>query len=153
MIEIPGVQFIRRFPARAFLFSPAALWLYGRDDGSGDFVLDGECVFQFVFVSFRPDMISRRAIDELGGNPHAVSRLAHVVFQHIAHTQFRGDLPYLGKLALVSNTRIARGHENHLMQDNSMMMSSLMTSDNIPAPGHRRNYRMAIPRWTACRAA
>ena len=50
-------------------------------------------------------------VDELRGDAHAVARLAHAAFEHIADAELASDLPHVDRLALVGEARIARDHE------------------------------------------
>ena len=50
-------------------------------------------------------------LDQLAGDADAGCRLAHAAFEHIAHPEFASDLANVRRLALVSEARISRDHE------------------------------------------
>ena len=56
-------------------------------------------------------MCSGCGVDELPGDAHAVRRLAHAAFEHIAHAELAADLLHVDRPALVGEGRIARDDE------------------------------------------
>ena len=83
----------------------------GGDDGRGHLVLDGEDVLEVAVVSFRPEVVSGGAVDELGGDADPVARLAHAAFEHVAHAELPGDGAHVHGLALVGERGVAGDDE------------------------------------------
>ena len=54
-------------------------------DRGRDLVLHGEDVLDLTVVAFRPEVIARRHVDQLRGDPHSLGRLAHGSLEHRAH--------------------------------------------------------------------
>jgi hypothetical protein len=52
-----------------------------------------------------------RAVDELAGDPHLGSALAHAALQQITHAEFAADLLHVHRPALVGEARISRDHK------------------------------------------
>ena len=50
-------------------------------------------------------------LDKLCGNAHAVARLAHRAFEHVANTELAADLLQVDRLALIRKARIAGDHK------------------------------------------
>ncbi len=59
-------------------------------------------------------MMPRKRIDQLGSDPHPISRLADAAFQHVPYTQFLPHLLDLHRLPLVAKRRVA-GNDEHLV--------------------------------------
>ena len=78
------------------------------DDFLRDFVLDGEDVGQFAVVALGPDMAAGLAVDQLGGDPDPLPRLAHAAFEHVADAQFARDIGDINRLALEGEGGVAR---------------------------------------------
>jgi len=73
MIAVPGVQILRRFALRALTLDRTEFRLDSRCDGAGDLVLHREDVREVPVVAFGPDLISGRAIDQLGRDACAIA--------------------------------------------------------------------------------
>jgi hypothetical protein len=56
-------------------------------------------------------MRASQRIDQLSGDAHPRSRLAHRAFEHIAHAELATDLLHVNRLALVGKGRYAGDHE------------------------------------------
>ena len=54
-----------------------------------------------IIDRFGPDMAARLAIDQLRGNPHLLTGLAHAALYHVAHTEITTDILGDELLALV----------------------------------------------------
>ena len=102
---------LRRLAQRAFGFAVAKLLQQGVADGSSQFVLQLEDIFQRAVVAFRPDMAVMLGVDQLRGQPDAIAGLAHAAFQNELDAEFLRDLPEVGRLALVSKSGVARNDE------------------------------------------
>ena len=71
----------------------------------GNLVLDGKDIIQRSVISFRPQVIAVLGLDQLDGNAHPVTGLAHGALQHVAHVELCTDLRDLHVLALVGERR------------------------------------------------
>src|SRR6266550_8556382 len=56
-------------------------------DRPGDFLLNGEDIFQFAIVRSRPELNSVRSVHECSYDTHSIALLAHRAIQKGAHTQ------------------------------------------------------------------
>src|SRR3954451_5846422 len=56
------------------------LVLESADDRARDFVLDGECVSNVAFISFRPHVCVSRRVNELCGDSKPISLFSHAAF-------------------------------------------------------------------------
>ena len=77
---------------------------FGLDCGdhvTRDLILQFKHIGQFAVIAVGPDVIARRGVDQLGGDPHAVAALADTAFQHVAHAKFARGALYIHSLALV----------------------------------------------------
>jgi hypothetical protein len=61
----------------------------------GDFVLDGEDVFQRTVVAARPQVRPVSRIDQLCGDTHALAGTLHRTLEHGFHPQLLGDLTHI----------------------------------------------------------
>ena len=59
-------------------------------------------------------MGSGRRIDHLGGHAHAVARLAHAAFEHIADAELAADLLHVDGAVLVNQGGVSRDDEQPL---------------------------------------
>ena len=59
-------------------------------------------------------MLVTGRLDQLRGNAHPITGLAHTAFQHIAYAQLLADLAHIGGLAFVGEAGIARHHAEFL---------------------------------------
>ncbi len=109
--RLPSAEILRRAGLRADTLGLQELRLDCSDNLPGDFVLQGEDVCQIAVVAVGPDVVIRRGIDQLRGNAHTITALAHAALQHVAHAQFAGDALNVDRLALVGERRIARDDE------------------------------------------
>ena len=73
-----------------------------------------ENIVQRAVKSIRPQMGTRRGVDELSGDPHATTRLADAAFEHIAHAKLASNLLDVDGLALVGEARIAGDNEKRV---------------------------------------
>ena len=55
-----------------------------------------------------PEVLARRALDELRGHPDAVAGAAHAALEQIAHAEFARGLTRIDRPALVDEARAAR---------------------------------------------
>ena len=97
-----------RYPRTSGAASP---WSRGANDTARDLVLQFENVVEGAIEAVRPNVGAGRRIDQLTGDAHALPRIAHAPFQHVAHAQFPRHLPYTDRPALEGEARIARDHE------------------------------------------
>src|SRR6202040_1950191 len=89
--------------------------LQGRLDDTGDadsdLVLELEDVLQRAVEAAGPEMRAGQGIDQLPGDAHLRSRLAHRAFEDIAHAELAADLLYVDRLAFISEARVAGDDE------------------------------------------
>ncbi len=92
---VVGVEALGRLALCAFDFRALKLVRDRADDALGDPILKLEDVVERTLVALGPEMAAGRCIDELSGDAHAVRRLAHAAFEHIAHAQVAADLRHV----------------------------------------------------------
>ena len=110
-VVVPGVHGLRTLARRALLLDLSQLGLDRADDAIGNLVLHGKGIGEVAVVALAPQMGAGRRLDELRGDAHAVTRLAHASLEHIADAQIAPDLLDVDGLALVDEARVARDHE------------------------------------------
>ena len=76
-----------------------------------DLVLHRKDVLERPVITCRPGFSLGCRIDQLDSNSNLVRGLAHAALQHIFDAQLLPDLLLLGRLALVSEARVARDHK------------------------------------------
>jgi hypothetical protein len=74
------------------------------DNALCDLVLDGKNILKPAVVFVGPDVMTRRRVDELSGDAHAIANLAHAAFEHIAHAEFAASGPSTEPLATAELT-------------------------------------------------
>ena len=79
-----------------------------------DVVLHGEDVVELAVVRLRPQRLVLRRLDELGGDAHALSSLAHAAGQHVGDLQLLRRRRHVDLLALEGAGRRARRHAKAL---------------------------------------
>ena len=67
------------------------------DDLRRHVVLHGEDVGQVAVEPLGPEVAAGRRVDELGGDPDPIARLAHAALEHIAHAEALADLAQCGR--------------------------------------------------------
>ena len=89
--------------------------LQRRLDDSGnvgrDLILKLEHVFERTVEPVGPQMRAGLRLDQLRRDAHPVARFAHAAFEHVAHSQFAGDLPHVDGSAFVGGARVAGDNE------------------------------------------
>src|SRR5262249_7447979 len=108
---VVGVQALRRLSPNALDLRPLEPWLDGPNDACRHPILQLKHVFEGAVETIGPNMTARRRIDELPGDAHAGSRLAHAAFEHIAHAQLASNLLHIDRLALVGERRVTGDYE------------------------------------------
>ena len=78
---------------------------------AGDVVLDGEDVVHGPIVALRPDLAARNALDQAGGDPHAVAGAAHAAFEDMADAQPGAGLGRVANALIDAESRLPCGHE------------------------------------------
>src|SRR5215469_9859302 len=78
--------------------------------------------------SGRPEMRARQRVDQLGGNAHPCSRLAHRAFKDVAYAEIEPERFNVDCLTFVGESRIARVTKNQRTRDSAVMISSTMPS-------------------------
>ena len=110
-IEVIGVEVFGTLSLGAFNLRLLQARLNDADHFFGDLILQVENLLQFSVVSVGPKMRTGFGFEQLGGDAHAVPRLANSPLQHIAHAQLTPNLPHIDGFALVDEARIARDYE------------------------------------------
>ena len=108
---VVGVEAFGRLAPRPLDFG---LLQFGRDGAHHarrHLILQVEDILQHAIETLRPQMRSRAGIDELPGDAHLVSGLAHAALKHVADPQFAPHPLHIHGPALVCKARIARDHE------------------------------------------
>ena len=109
--KIPGIQIVNGSRFATQTFGRHELRLDGGRDARRDLVLKGENIGQLTVVSLRPDVIAGNRIQQLAGDTHPLSALAHAAFEHIADAKIAPYLLHVRSLALVDKRRIAGDDE------------------------------------------
>src|SRR6516162_10208309 len=110
-VEIVGAEIGRRPRGGAAYFSCLQCRLDNTGSAESDFVLKLENIFQRAVETVGPQMRPAEGIDQLPGDPHLRSRLAHRAFQNVADAKFAPDLLHIYRLTLVGEGRIAGDDE------------------------------------------
>src|SRR5262249_13587882 len=97
-------------------FGPRRLCLlHLRRDGTnyarGNVVLQVKDVLQLAIKAIRPQVRSRRGINELRCYPNSIGRFAHAALKDIPDAQITTHVLYVHSLVLVDKTRVAGDHE------------------------------------------
>ncbi len=100
-VEIKGLIVLSGMSPRACHFTPANLHCHFGDYLAGDLILQGKDVLQLPVVGFRPKLVSRDGVDELGVNADPVSGLLDTALHHVAYPQLPANLLHFHLLALV----------------------------------------------------
>jgi hypothetical protein len=109
--QVPGAH-VRGARARgARALAPQKLGLDRAGDAARDFVLHGEDLGELAVVALRPEVRAGAGIDELRRDPHALARLAHAAFEHVAHAELARGLLHVDGPAFVDKARVARDDE------------------------------------------
>ena len=87
------------------------LWCDGRDDVSGQLLLEFENMVQFAVVFFCPDVRTGSCVNELRRDPYAVAHLTHAAFQDITNAQFTANGADVRIGAFVGEAGVACDHE------------------------------------------
>ena len=109
--QVPGIHAVGRLAPGAKTFRGVKLRLDGGDDCFGDLVLHREHVGEVAVVALRPDVAAGGDVVELGGDAHALARLAQAALEEVAHAELLGDLPEMDGPALVDEGGVAGDHE------------------------------------------
>src|SRR5208282_59783 len=104
-------QMLRALAPDAFDLGLAQGRLDSADYTQRDLVLQGENIVDRAVIALGPDMPAGVRFDQLASDADAGCRLAHAAFEHIAHPELASDLANVWRLALVSEARISRDHE------------------------------------------
>ena len=76
----------------------------------GYITLNGEDVFHFSIIAFRPEVTVTDGLDELSRYPEPIIRPSHTAFQKSCHSQLFSDSFEILLLILVAHDRGARDH-------------------------------------------
>jgi hypothetical protein len=79
-------------------------------DRAGQLPLESQDVAEVAFVAFGPEVPVAHRVDELGGDPHALSNAEDRAFHHRLHVQLARDLAQGSARALEPHRRRARDH-------------------------------------------
>src|SRR5262249_16190263 len=111
---VVSVEALGWLPSRALDLGLFEFGCNRADHARRHLVLKLEDVFNDAVKMVGPEMAASRGIDELAADAQAVPRLAAAAFQHVADTELSAHLPYIERLALVGETRIAGDDEQPL---------------------------------------
>ncbi len=81
------------------------------DDRLDDLGLDGKQFFGVPLISLGPQVTPARGVNQLGVDADFVPRPLHAALEDVADAEVFGHLLYLHRLALVSECRVTRDHE------------------------------------------
>src|ERR1700759_173340 len=71
-------------------------------------VLQIEDVGEVAIIAVGPDVNASLSMNELAGDAHPATCLAHAAFQHVAHAKVAGDCADINGPALVGKGAVAR---------------------------------------------
>ena len=80
-------------------------------DTCGHLVLKLEHIVQQAIEAVGPEMRAVCCIDQLRGDAHPTSGLAHAAFEHVANAELAADLLHIDGLAFVGKARSAGDDE------------------------------------------
>ena len=110
-VVVPGVHSLRTLARRTLLLDLSQLGLDRADYTIGNLVLHGKGIREVAVVALTPQMGAGRRLDELCGDPYAVTRLAHTTLEHIAYAQISPNLLDVDSFPLVDEAGVARDYE------------------------------------------
>src|SRR5262249_36693054 len=77
------------------------LWSKLTNNACSHPILKFEDVLQGFIIPLSPEMSSRRGINQLTGDAHAICRLSDAPFKDVAHTELTSDLLYVDRASFV----------------------------------------------------
>src|SRR5262249_6432947 len=77
LVGLPGIEPFRRFAQYSLLLGISERWLDDPSHACRDLVLHGKDIVDVAVVAFGPDMSAGGCIDQLRGNAHPITALAH----------------------------------------------------------------------------
>ena len=98
------------FPPNILLFPLYQCDIKRRDYFIRDFILYGENIFQYAVEAAGPGVNSCFRVYQLGGNPDAVSGLAHTPLHDVTHAQFTAYLTQIHMPAFVLKRGVSAHH-------------------------------------------
>lgn len=109
--RLVGIEILRFAPRAAWRLRARNVCVQRHSDGARHFVLDHENVRHLPVVALRPEVCVARGVDQLRGDAHAISELAHAALEHVAGAQFPPDGLDVDRPPLVDESRIPGDHE------------------------------------------
>src|SRR5262249_49485849 len=106
-----SVEAFGRLSSRPLDLHALERWLDRPDDARCHPILQLEYVLQGTIEAIRPDVAPGIRIDELPGEAHPTSCLAHAPLEHIAHPELTTDLLHVNGTTLVREAGVARDDE------------------------------------------
>src|SRR5262249_55228924 len=103
-----SVEALGRLPSRTLDLRALEPWLNGPHRPCGHLILQVKYVLQSTIEAVRPNVAAGGRIDELPGESHAISCLAHAPLEHVTHPEFASDLLHVDGPALVSEAGVPR---------------------------------------------
>src|SRR3981189_2205336 len=79
---------------------------YAGSDADRRSVLKVESAFLWAIEAPSPKMRAGSCIDQLGGDAHALTRIAHRAFEHVVNAELPPDLLHVGRLGFGCKTRL-----------------------------------------------
>src|SRR5262249_1470632 len=105
---VVSVEALGRLPSRTLDLRALEPWLNGPHHPCGYLILELKYVLQGTIEAVRPNVSAGCRIDELSGEPHAISCLAHAPLEDVTHPEFGRELFHIDGPALVSEAGISR---------------------------------------------
>src|SRR5215472_7449024 len=105
---VVSVEALGRLPSRTLDLRALEPWLNGTHHPCGYLVLQLKYILQGTIEAVRPNVSAGCRIDELPGEPYAISCLAHTPLEHVTHPEFARDLFHVDGPALVSEAGVPR---------------------------------------------
>src|SRR6516162_8399186 len=105
---VVSVEALGRLPSRTLDLRTLEPWLNGPHHPCGYLILQLKYVLKGTIEAVRPNVSAGCRIDELPGESHAISCLAHPPLEHVTHPEFARDLFHVDGPALVSEAGVPR---------------------------------------------
>src|SRR4029077_5656112 len=103
---VVSVKALGRLPSRTLDLGALEPRLNGSHHPCGHLILQVKYVLQGTIEPVRPNVSAGCRVDELPGESHAISCLAHARLEHVTHPEFARDLFHVDGTALVSEAGV-----------------------------------------------
>src|SRR5215813_1254912 len=105
---VVSVEALGRFPSRTLDLRALEPWLNGPHRPCRHLILQVKYVLQGAIEAVRPNVSASCRIDELPGESHTISCLAHTPLEHVTNAEFARDLFDVDGAALVGEAGVSR---------------------------------------------